>query len=154
MAVSSRLTSFARTIIFFMPSRKRQFGDKGEKEAVEFLRSNGYKIIDRNYLCPKYGEIDIVAAKIEGRFFAKTAVLVFVEVKTIKGDGTGLATALAAQNVHYHKQQRLIRTAKIYLIDKKIPMSTPWRIDVILVVLNDSEKVAKIEHLESAVWGR
>lgn len=137
-----------------MPSIKRQFGDKGEEAAVNFLREKGYKIIERNYLCLKYGEIDIVAAKMEGPVFAKTAVLVFVEVKTIKGDGTDLAAALAAQNVHYYKQQRLMRTAKIYLIDKKIPPSTPWRIDVILVVLTPAGELAKIEHLESAVWGR
>ena len=137
-----------------MPTQKRQFGDKGEEAAAEFLRQKQYKIIERNYLCPKYGEIDIVAAKMEGLIFAKTAVLVFAEVKTIKGDGSNLAAALAAQNVHYHKQQRLIRTAKIYLAEKKIPSSTPWRIDVILVVLNFDEKVVKIEHLESAVWGR
>lgn len=137
-----------------MPSSKRQFGDKGEEAAEGFLGANGYKIIERNYLCPKYGEIDIVAAKIEGKLFAKTAVLVFVEVKTIKGDGTDLAAALAAQNVHYYKQQRLIRTAKHYLLDKKIPASTPWRIDVVLVVLNEEDKPVKIEHLESAVWGR
>lgn len=135
-----------------MPSQKRQFGDKGEFLAMEFLRANGYKIIERNYLCPRYGEIDIVAAKIEGAIFAKTAVLVFVEVKTIKGDGTDLTAALAAQNVHRRKQQRLIRTAKIYLAEKKIPMSTPWRIDVILVILNEVGEPVRIEHLESAVW--
>jgi len=137
-----------------MPSQKRQFGDKGEEAAVNYLKDKGYKIVDRNYSCPKYGEIDIVAAKKEGVIFAKTAVLVFVEVKTIKGDGTDLAAALAAQNVHYYKQQRLIRTAKIYLIDKKIPASTPWRIDVILVILDEAGKLVKIEHLENAVWGR
>lgn len=137
-----------------MPSQKRKFGDKGEEAAVNFLREKGYKIIERNYFCPSYGEIDIVAAKMEGLIFAKTAVLVFVEVKTIKGDGTDLTAALAAQNVHYYKQQRLIRTAKIYLSDKKIPSSTPWRIDVILVILNFDGELVKIEHLESAVWGR
>jgi len=137
-----------------MPSQKRQFGNKGEEAAVNYLKDNGYKIVDRNYLCHKYGEIDIVAAKIEGKFFAKTAVLVFVEVKTIKGDDSSLATALAAQNVHRHKQQRLIRTAKIYLIDKKISPATLWRIDVILVILNEIGNLVKIEHLESAVWGR
>ena len=137
-----------------MPSKKRQFGDKGEWLATEFLRGRGYKIVERNYLCPKYGEIDIVAAKMEGAIFARTAVLVFVEVKTIKGDGSDLTAALAAQNVHYHKQQRLIRTAKIYLIDKKIPPSTPWRIDVVLVILDNAGNQVKIEHLESAVWGR
>lgn len=137
-----------------MPSKKRQFGDKGEEAAVNFLRAKGYKIIERNYARPKYGEIDIVAAKMEGLIFAKTAVLVFVEVKTIKGDGSDLTSALAAQNVHYYKQQRLIRTAKIYLIDKKIPAATPWRIDVLLVILNPGGDLIKIEHLENAVWGR
>ncbi len=137
----------------FMPSHKRQFGDKGEEAAAEFLLAKGYKIIERNWR-QKCGEIDIVAAKMEGKIFAKTAVLVFVEVKTIKGDGTDLVTALAAQNVHYYKQKRLIRTAKIYLIYKKIPAPTPWRIDVILVVLSPMGELVKIEHLESAVWGR
>jgi len=137
-----------------MISKKRQFGDRGEELAAEFLRGKGYKIIERNYLCPKFGEIDIVAAKMEGMIFARTAVLVFVEVKTIKGDGSDLTSALAAQNVHYYKQQRLIRTAKIYLIDKKIPASTPWRIDVVLVILDGAGNQVKIEHLESAVWGR
>ncbi|MBU4143044.1 YraN family protein [Patescibacteria group bacterium] len=137
-----------------MPSKKRQFGDKGEEAAVEFLRGKGYKIIERNYSRPKFGEIDIVAAKMEGLIFAKIAVLVFVEVKTIKGRGSDLTAALAAQNVHYYKQQRLIRTAKIYLIDKKIPAATPWRIDVILVILGPAGETVKIEHLANAVWGR
>jgi len=137
-----------------MPSEKRQFGDRGEEAAVNYLKDKGYKIIDRNYTRPKFGEIDIVAAKMEGRLFAKTAVLVFVEVKTTKGDGSNLTAALAAQNVHYHKQKRLIRTAKIYLMDKKIPPSTLWRIDVVLVILDEAGSLVKIEHLESAVWAR
>jgi putative endonuclease len=137
-----------------MPSERRQFGNQGEELAAEHLKDKGYKIVERNYLCPKFGEIDIVAAKMEGKIFAKTAVLVFVEVKTVKRDGSDLAVVLAAQNVHRHKQQRLIRTAKIYLRDKKIPPSTLWRIDVILVILDQTGELKKIEHLESAVWGR
>jgi len=134
-----------------MITAKRQFGDKGEEEAVGYLKNNGYKIIDRNWR-QKTGEIDIIAAKIEGKFFAKTAVLVFVEVKTIKGDGSNLVVALAAQNVHLAKRRRLIKTAKLYLIKEKIPVATPWRIDVILVILDRAENLVKIEHLESAVW--
>jgi len=136
-----------------MPSQKRQFGDRGEAAAVNYLKDNGYKILDRNWR-QKCGEIDIVAAKIEGRLFVRSAVMVFVEVKTIKGNGSNLAVALAAQNVHFSKQRRLIRTAKLYLASKKIPVQTPWRIDVMLVVLDEAGNSVKIEHLESAVWGR
>jgi len=136
-----------------MPSQKRQFGDRGEAAAVNYLKDNGYKILDRNWR-QKCGEIDIVAVKIEGRLFARSAVMVFVEVKTIKGNGSNLAAALAAQNVHFSKQRRLIRTAKLYLANKKIPVQTPWRIDVMLVVLDEAGNSVKIEHLESAVWGR
>ena len=39
---------------------KRAVGNVGESVACDFLKSNGYEIICRNYYCP-YGEIDIIA---------------------------------------------------------------------------------------------
>lgn len=135
-----------------MPSLKRRFGDWGEETAVNYLKKNGYEIIERNWRCAR-GEIDIVAAKTEGLFALKTAALVFVEVKTIRGDGSDLSAALAAQNVHAAKKERLIRAANLYLLDRKIPASMVWRIDIVLVVVGSGDKIAKIEHLESAVWG-
>ena len=50
----------------------RQIGNKAEDKAANFLKKQGYKIIERNYNLP-CGEIDIIAQK------EKT--LVFVEVK-------------------------------------------------------------------------
>jgi len=133
-----------------MPSQKRQFGDSGEEAAVQFLKKKGYRILERNFL-QKGGEIDIVAAKTRGLFGGKIEEIIFAEVKTISGDKKN--SFLAAQNVHYFKKQRLIRTAQSYLWQKKIPSSTPWRIDVLLVARGASG-TAEIEHLENAVWAK
>ena len=35
-------------------------GKKGEDVAVEYLKSKGYNILDRNFLC-RQGEIDVIA---------------------------------------------------------------------------------------------
>ena len=48
-------------------------GKHGEKIAANYLKKNGYKIVDRNYHC-KFGEIDIIA--LEGN------ILTFIEIKT------------------------------------------------------------------------
>ncbi|TSC53876.1 MAG: putative endonuclease [Parcubacteria group bacterium LiPW_39] len=135
-----------------MPSEKRQFGDMGEERAVKFLEQKGYCVLDRNYRL-KWGEIDIVAAK-TSLLLGKIKEIIFVEVKAIDGFGSDGDLSLAAQNVHWRKQQRLIRAAKTYLAQKKISPEIPWRIDVMLVVFNPASGLAKIEHLENAVWGK
>lgn len=134
-----------------MPTQKRQLGDVGEEKATEFLCGKGYKILARNWRKHNCGEIDIVAAKTAG-FFGRIKEVIFVEVKTIEGGGD-MAAALAAQNVHYQKQRRLIKTAQKYLLAKKMPKDIPWQIDVIVVVLGLNNKLVKIEHLANAVWG-
>ncbi len=131
-----------------MPSEKRKFGDVGEEKAVEFLRRKGYKILEKNWACKNFGEIDIIAAKKRGLLGRKIECVIFVEVKTIKSDWDR-NLALAAQNVHYQKQQRLIKTAQIYLAQKNY-LAIPWQIDVILVA--DEQNGIRIEHLENAVW--
>jgi len=131
-----------------MPTQKRQFGDLGEEYAADFLRQKGYQILNRNFLA-KFGELDIVAAKASGFLNSKIKEIVFVEVKTCD---SATPLAFAAQNVHFFKKRRLIKTAQLYLRAKKIPPEIPWRIDVILVALDGQNKLVKIEHLENAVW--
>ena len=53
--------------------KKKELGKRGEELALRFLRKNGYKVIERNYIC-KMGEMDIIAQEKD--------TLVFVEVKT------------------------------------------------------------------------
>jgi putative endonuclease len=55
-----------------MPVQNKRLGDRGEDLAVRFLRGNGYRILARNYRCPR-GEIDLIARDGE--------IVVFVEIK-------------------------------------------------------------------------
>lgn len=131
-----------------MLTPKRQLGNLGEDRAVNFLRRQGLKILARNFSA-KFGELDIVAAEPGGFLNQKIKEIIFVEVKTVK---FGFSLALAAQNVHFFKKERLKKTAQIYLKVKKIPPEIPWRIDVILVAVDESSGLAEIEHLKNAVW--
>jgi putative endonuclease len=55
-----------------MQTPTQQYGKKGENDAVQYLKKNGYRILERNYRT-QLGEIDIIARD------EKT--IVFVEVK-------------------------------------------------------------------------
>jgi len=101
-------------------SRQRiNLGRRGEKISVEFLRKQGYKIMDMNYRCPQ-GEIDIVAKDKD--------ILCFVEVKTRRTEKYGLP----AEAVDWHKQKKLARIALTYLKEKNISQQD-LRFDVISV---------------------
>jgi len=125
-----------------MPSQKRKIGDVGEKIAADYLEKNGCQIIERNYQKP-WGEIDIIAQDKTG--------LIFIEVKTREKQKTGKAFS-PEDNVHFAKQQRLIKTAETYLSEKDYPEETDWQIDVISVELNWQTRKASLRHFKNAVW--
>ena len=53
-------------------SKTQKIGEKGEDEAVSYLKKQGFRIVERN-IANKFGEIDIVAKK-AGKYY-------FFEVK-------------------------------------------------------------------------
>ena len=116
---------------------KHQLGQKGESIAANFLQSQGYDFIARNYHCP-FGEIDLIAEK-DGE-------LIFFEVKTRFDD----SEIPAVETVNYLKQKKLIRSAQCYLSQRKL-FDTPWRIDVLGIELNSNGTLKDIEHLKGAV---
>ena len=110
-----------------MSNKRINLGRKGEDISVEFLKKQGYKIIERNYRC-SLGEIDIVAKD--------KNVLCFVEVKTRKTDEYGLP----AEAIDGHKQKKLAKVALAYLKEKRI-YKQDLRFDVVSVYANHIELI-------------
>ena len=100
-------------------------GKYGEDIACDYLKKNGYKIIERNFRI-RGGEIDIVA--VEGQ------TLVYVEVKTRTSDEFGRPE----ESVTYYKLKFLERAAKFYRI-KHRNLPPLERIDVVGVDLSGIE---------------
>ena len=109
----------------------REFGNKGEDLACEYLIKNGYKILERNKHFSKLCEIDIIA-KLKDK-------VVFVEVKTRKSNAFG-SPMEAITKTKYHN----IETGALsYVQEHKIKA---FQIDVIGITL---EPILKIEHLRN-----
>ena len=122
-------------------------GRMGEDAAVEFLRKNGYTVIERNYRSGR-NEIDIIASD--------KSYTVFVEVKTrtYKAEGE-MPFGRPASAVTYEKQKRTLAAAKDYIRTHKLKGKQP-RIDVIEVFLApspefaDAKEITKINHIVNA----
>lgn len=112
-------------------------GKLGEAAAVAFLEKKGWKIAELNWRAGR-GEIDIIAWEHE-------RVLVFVEVKTRKGEGFGGPEAA----VDAKKQDLLARTAGAYM--ESIDYDWEIRFDIVAIVLRNG-LVEDIRHLEDAFF--
>jgi putative endonuclease len=97
----------------------QKLGQSGEVFALEFLRAQGYTIIETNYRA-KCGEIDIIAR--DG------GVLAFIEVKTRQEEGWD-----AFEAVHPAKQQKIYRTAEHFLLARYGHVDIAGRFDVLAV---------------------
>ena len=93
-------------------------GKEAEKLARTFLESQGLKFIDRNFNS-RVGEIDLIMRDNE--------FLIFVEVRSRKSTVYGGALA----SVNYHKQQKILKAASLYLLTKNLYDNTPVRFDVV-----------------------
>ena len=139
------------------PTEKQIIGQKGEDEAVKYLKNKGFSILDRNYRKP-WGELDIVAKKGEW--------LYFIEVKTVTRSGVETKFQVPRNlvsgsdddyepedNIHPWKIKRLSRAINTYLLEKKIDDKADWQVDAISVYLEEgSGRVIKIDHLEDIFW--
>lgn len=85
-----------------MPSATQRLGYAAESAALEYLTQAGLRCIKRNFNT-RFGELDLIM--IEGQ------VLVFVEVRLRTNPNFGSGAA----SVTHHKQQRLLKAAKIFL---------------------------------------
>ncbi len=124
-------------------TEKRKKGDIGEDIASKYLENKGYIVKERNYWKP-WGEVDIVAQK--------GNILKFVEVKTVTRENSDLISRESLrpeENFHKAKLRRLHRAIQTYLLQKKVPESVPWEIDLACVYLNYETKKARVELFEN-----
>lgn len=98
----------------------RSKGIEGENIAAEYLKKQGYRILERNYTT-KAGEIDIVAED--------KNTLVFVEVKARENTAFGQPIEAITRD----KVKSIIRTAQLYLVAHKRQNSF-CRFDVVEVL--------------------
>ena len=101
---------------------KRQTGSRYESMAADYLASQGYEILCRNYQNHRRGEIDLIAR--DGN------TLVFVEVKYRKD----LTAGEPAEAVDARKQQRIRKAALSYLYENQLSMDTACRFDVVAIL--------------------
>ncbi|GAB4025651.1 YraN family protein [Spirosoma koreense] len=114
-------------------AQHNETGQRGEEEAVQFLRQQGYEIMTRNFR-HQHAEIDLIAKK--GK------LLLFVEVKT----RTNLSYGNPEEFVSYTKAHLVMKAAEHYIF------STDWRFDIrfdiIAVTIAGNE--LRIKHIEDA----
>ncbi len=103
----------------------------------KYLENKGYFVRERNYWKP-WGEIDIIAEKANS--------ISFVEVKSVSRENIR-----PEENMHPAKLKRLHRVVQTYLLDRKVPESKKWQIDLACVFLDFSTKRARVEMLENII---
>lgn len=118
-------------------SKELDTGAWGEKLAETALRKAGYRVVGRRVKVGKHDEIDLIARN--GK------VLVFIEVKTRKGESHGRPIAA----VDKRKRRALCRAAVCYM--KKIGFRADYfRFDVVEVIGEKGGPDPVLRHIENA----
>ena len=110
-------------------------GKLGEELAVEFLRKNGYEILETNWTFQK-AEVDIIAKK--------ENTLAIIEVKT----RSSLDFGLPQDFVKPKKIQLLVKAVNEYVVSNNLDVEV--RFDIIAV--HKEGKSFAIEHLIDAFY--
>ena len=108
-----------------------ELGMEGEREAVKYLKKEGYEILETNWHFHRY-EIDIIARKNE--------VLAIVEVKTRATDYFGDPE----DAVDYKKRRRIVESADAYIEERDLDIEV--RFDIVAILkINGGLKLRYIE---------
>lgn len=95
-------------------------GLAAEETARQYLTAQGLKWVESNYRC-KLGEIDLIMRDKD--------YLVFVEVRKRASSAYGSAI----ESITYGKQQKLLKTASLYLLTHKLNDRVKARFDVVSI---------------------
>ena len=115
----------------------REMGLFGEAETAKYLRSKGYKILAQGYRS-RFGEIDLIAEK--------KGELAFVEVKLRSGTGHGLPREFVDQR----KQEKIRKTAALYLAWKQLDVPARFDVAEVYVEAKDSFILKDFHYIDNA----
>ncbi len=118
-----------------LPTWRSRKGAHYETAALRFLRSQGLKLIERNFRCTM-GEIDLI--------MRQDHIVVFVEVRFRASTRHGLP----CETVDRRKQQKLLRCAHYFLLNNKQLADSVCRFDI--VGISGIEQHLHISWIENA----
>ncbi len=118
-----------------MGYNSQNLGEKGEKEARNFLEKEGYLILEMNWRFKKL-EVDIIAKKNDE--------LIIVEVKARSTDVFGEPEMFVSKK----KQKNLIKAANEYIL--LIDFNGETRFDIVSILQNNENLVVK--HIPGAFY--
>lgn len=116
-----------------MVTKNKEIGQIGELLAQEYLKKQGYEIVETNKRFSRFCEIDIIAKQKD--------IIVFVEVKTRSTDFCGSPLEAITQTKYENIKTGLFT----YLQESKVKYKK-FRIDAISVILKPE---LKINHLKN-----
>ncbi|MDR1113220.1 MAG: YraN family protein [Bacteroidales bacterium] len=116
-----------------MITEKKQFGNRGEELARNYLIEHQYKILASKWQA-SHLEVDIIAET--------ETYIIFCEVKTRSTN----AFMSPQEAVTTQKQKNIIRAANLYILQYKIKKEV--RFDIISILLNSNN--CTIEHIPDA----
>lgn len=114
-----------------MTVQAQRVGRLGEDLATQYLKTNKYKILYRNYRT-RFGEIDIIALATDG-------TLTFIEVKA----RIGVQKGMPYEAVNYYKLQHLKKAIDYFLLQKDYRQSK-LSIAVISIILKPNLELENI----------
>ena len=117
-------------------AQHNETGKYGESVAVDFLKQNGYTILEQNWRYSR-NEIDIIAKDPDD-------TIVFVEVKARSTAYFGYPE----EAVSAKKQQLLLEAANEYLVEQGL--ENELRFDIIAIIFAGKE-VQDIRHFRDAI---
>ena len=113
----------------------REIGRQGEQIAENFLKQQGYIIVEKNFWC-RYGEIDLIA-KIND-------YLSFIEVKL----SSAHHSVAPEYKINRMKQEKMKKVAQYYLNFRDLQLD--FRFDVVLIT--EEENKTNINLIQDAFW--
>ncbi len=106
---------------------RKEIGQEGEKLALQWLKKQGYKVLERNWRT-RSGEVDLIAEKAKSLFF--------IEVKFRQNKSYGSAW----ETIHAAKQKRLVK-ASLNFLQKKQLFSSEIKMAALIIERNQENSL-------------